>query len=137
MNVSDLIKSHEGLSLKLYKCPADRWTIGYGRNVEDRGISPREAEYLLACDIQQFREQLTRDYPWFTSLSEVRQAAMTDLIYNVGPGNLKKFVKFLAAMARGDWERAGDELVQSKWYTQVRNRAPRIVMMIRTGGWPP
>lgn len=136
MNVSELIRQHEGLSLKAYKCPADRWTIGYGRNVEDKGISVTEAEYLLANDIRQAGEQLTRDYWWYSLLGEVRQAAVIDLFYNLGPGGLSKFVKFLDAMGKGDWSNAANELRRSKWYGQVGRRAPRVVGMVETGEWP-
>lgn len=136
MNVADLIKEHEGLSLKLYKCPAGRGTVGYGRNVEDKGISVAEAEYLLANDIRQAGEQLSRDYWWFPLLGEVRQAAMVDLFYNLGPLGLSKFVKFLKAMSSGEWQKAGDELERSLWFGQVGRRGPRVVAMVRKGEWP-
>jgi lysozyme len=136
MNVSELIKAHEGLMLRPYHCSANRLTIGYGRNIEDRGISLNEAEYLLANDIRDCREALTRDYSWFTALDDVRQAALTDLVYNLGAARLAGFQKFLAAMGRGDYARAGAELVDSKWYTQVGRRGPRVVGMIKTGEWP-
>lgn len=42
------LQFEEGLRVKPYKCTADRWTIGYGRNLQDNGISQQEAE-LLAC----------------------------------------------------------------------------------------
>ena len=43
----DLIKKHEGLRLFPYKCSVGKLTIGYGRNIEDTGISKEEAETLL------------------------------------------------------------------------------------------
>ncbi len=109
---------------------------GYGRNVQDKGISVAEAEYLLSNDIRQAREHLAREYPWYSGLSEVRQSAVVDLCYNLGPLGLSKFVRFLAAMAQSDWPRAADELRRSQWYGQVGRRAPRIVGMIETGEWP-
>lgn len=136
MNVADLIRDHEGVRLYPYVCPAGFVTIGVGRNIESRGISEDEAEYMLANDIRQCRAWLTATYSWFTALDEVRQAAMTDLIFNVGADGLAKFVKFLAAMGRGDYERAAAELIDSKWYGQVGRRGPRIVGMVRTGRWP-
>jgi len=30
-----------------YLCPADKWTIGYGIEVQDHGLSEKEAEDLL------------------------------------------------------------------------------------------
>lgn len=136
MNVADLIKDHEGLMLRPYHCSAGKLTLGFGRNIEQRGITPDEAEYLLANDIRECREVLARDYSWFTALDEARQAALTDLCFNLGAHRLAGFPKFLAAMGRGDWPRAAQELRQSRWYGQVGRRAPRIVGMIETGAWP-
>ncbi len=42
----DLIKRHEGLSLKPYMDSRGFLTIGYGRNLDANGISKSEAEYL-------------------------------------------------------------------------------------------
>lgn len=36
-----LIK-HEGLQTKVYTCPANKLTIGVGRNLEDRGITKKK-----------------------------------------------------------------------------------------------
>ena len=33
-----LISLHEGLRLGVYRCPAGKLTIGFGRNLEDKGI---------------------------------------------------------------------------------------------------
>jgi lysozyme len=136
MNLSDLIKEHEGLMLKPYHCSAGKLTIGYGRNLEARGISLNEAEYLLANDIRDCRESLTRDYSWFAALDQVRQAALVDLVFNMGANRLAGFVKFLVAMARSDWPRAAEELRNSRWYGQVGRRAERVIWMIERGEWP-
>ncbi|MBP5593653.1 MAG: hypothetical protein J6X75_05780, partial [Clostridia bacterium] len=45
-------KLAEGLRLKPYRCPAGKLTIGYGRNIEDMGISETEAEMLFDNDWQ-------------------------------------------------------------------------------------
>lgn len=136
MNIVELIKDHEGTSLVLYRCTAGKWTVGTGRNIEDNGIREDEAELMLANDIRECRLQLLQRYPWFNGLDEVRQAACIDLMFNLGPMRLAGFQKFLAAMARSDWERAGDELVDSRWHKQTGRRGPRIVKMIQTGRWP-
>lgn len=42
---------HEGLRLKPYRCTAGKLTIGIGRNLDDRGISQKEAYAMLERDI--------------------------------------------------------------------------------------
>ena len=54
---NQLIK-HEGLRLTPYRCPAGRLTIGIGRNLEDKGITEKEAVMLLKNDIQECIENL-------------------------------------------------------------------------------
>jgi len=46
---------------------------------------------------------------------------------------LADFTRFLHAAKSGDWEKAADELIKSRWYKQVRLRGPRVVHAIRTG----
>ncbi len=136
MNITDLLISHEGLELKPYRCTAGKLTIGIGRNLDDCGISEDEARQLLANDIRACRADLARTYPWYVALDEVRQAACVDLRFNLGSARLAGFSKFLAAMHRGDYARAGAELVDSRWYGQVGVRGARVVKMIQLGEWP-
>ena len=50
-----MLKRHEGLRLKPYQDTIGKLTIGYGRNLDDRGISKEEAEYLLRNDISRVK----------------------------------------------------------------------------------
>lgn len=135
MNVRDLIRDHEGTKLKPYTDTVGKLSIGCGRNLTDVGISAAEADLLLDNDIHSATQALLAAYPWFFHLSEVRQAAMIDLKFNLG-NRLTGFVDFLAAMARGSWSGAGEELEDSAWFRQVARRGPRIVSMITSGEWP-
>ena len=48
--IADQLIRHEGLRLKPYHCPAGKLTIGVGRNLEDKGITEKEAILLLEYD---------------------------------------------------------------------------------------
>lgn len=129
----EMIKQHEGLRLKPYKCTADKLTIGYGRNLEDRGITQKEAEVLLINDIYLCYQEL-ECFSWFSDLDNVRQMALVDLCFNMGLPTLLKFRKALAAMAEGLYEKAAEEFLDSKWARQVgANRSGKLADMIRTG----
>jgi len=52
------IKKHEGFRQFVYKCPSGKLTIGYGRNLENRGITIEEAEYLIRNDISDLEKRL-------------------------------------------------------------------------------
>lgn len=133
-NVSDLIKIHEGLRLKPYRCTADKLTIGYGRNLEDRGISEAEAEMLLRNDIIEVTGQLCME-PYWSQLNIVRQAVLIDMCFNLGYSGLKKFKRFLAALEEGDFRTAAEEMMDSRWAEQVGTRATRLCNLMLTGEW--
>lgn len=130
----DMIKEHEGLRLKPYTCTAGKLSIGYGRNIEDRGISNDEAEYMLRNDIELCYQELNC-FSWFSDLDTVRQYALVDLCFNMGLPGLLTFRKALAAMAEGLYEKAADEFLDSKWAREDvgAQRSKRITEMIRTG----
>lgn len=116
-------------------------TIGVGRNLEDRGLSDDEIDYLLDNDIADaIREAHT--FRWFESLDGVRQAVIVELIFNMGLTRLLGFKKFLAAMAEQRWPHAAAELADSKWQKQVdptlgdgEGRADTLIHMVKTGEW--
>ena len=126
------------MELRLYKCPAGKWSIGAGRNLQDRGITEDEARYLLNNDIRISIDELTNTFRWFTRLDETRQAAMVELHFNLGLSNLKTFKKTLSLIAeavegRVAWHDVGRELLNSKWADQVGRRSQVIADMLIIG----
>ncbi len=130
---------HEGLRLSAYQDSLGYWTIGVGRLIDARmggGLTRDEAMLLLDHDVDACVADLAAAFPWFEGLDAIRQHAVVDLRFNLGPQKFRGFRKFLAAMARADYDAAADCLVFSKWYTQVGRRGPRIVGMVRAGQEP-
>lgn len=125
-----LIKRHEGCELRAYNCTEGFLTIGYGRNLDTRGISPDEAEYLLSNDIQAVVDDL-ETFPWWGSLAEHRQAALADLRFCVGGEGFRKFRRMIAALEAGDWDGAADEILDSKFAQQTGRRAPELAEIMR------
>lgn len=84
---------------------------------QDAPISITGAQRLLGTDV-------------WAGLSDIRKRACADLCYNMGEGGLSKFKQFLAAMKASDFDKAGQQLKDSKWYAQVGRRGPNIITMI-------
>ena len=131
-SIEEQLILHEGMKLKPYRCPAGKLTIGVGRNLEDKGLSKQEALFLLRRDIAEVTNEL-RKYPWFETLDMVRQKVLIDMAFNLGINGLLSFKKMLSYLKAGDYEKAADEMVNSRWYGQVGDRAKRLVKMMRTG----
>lgn len=126
------LKRHEGLRLKPYLCSEGKITIGFGRNLEDMGISEKEAEMLLMSDIQRCYEELDV-FSWFHDLDQVRQEAMVNMLFNLGLPTFLEFKRTLKFMAEGAYSQAAVEMLDSKWADQVGDRAKELAYMVETG----
>lgn len=133
--LTDMLVDHEGMRRKPYRCTAGKLTIGVGRNLDDRGISPDEAMYMLANDIRDSRRELSAAFSWFDKLDEVRQAVLIDMCVNLGLSRLQGFRNTLALIGVGKYEAAAQEMLNSKWAEQVGRRAQRLSRMMATGRW--
>lgn len=127
------LKRHEGLRLKVYKCPAGRLTIGYGRNVEDRGITKKEAEYLLNNDVEDCEKELKISFTWYNNLDHVRQSVLINMCFNMGIRKLKQFKKMIHYIESKEWDKAADEMKDSNWFNQVGDRAVELITQMRSG----
>ena len=59
------------------------------------------------------------------------QLIIANMMFNMGYPRLSKFKGMKAGVDARDWQQAADEMVDSKWYTQVPNRARRLVDRMR------
>ena len=132
--IKEQLIRHEGLRLKPYRCTAGKLTIGIGRNLEDCGISQTEAYVLLENDIQNCEKQLLDEIPEiYNSLDEVRKSVLLNMCFNMGIKGLLSFKNTLAFVAAGDWERAANGMLASKWAKQVGRRAIELSELMRKG----
>ncbi len=130
-DILDDIKRDEGLRLKPYRCSAGRLTIGYGRNIDDVGITHGEAAMLLDHDIRRSLAALDRALPWWRSLSESQQRGLVNMQFNLGLTRLLGFKRMLAALETGNGKLASEEALSSKWASQVGARARRVAALYR------
>ena len=99
----NLIKSHEGLSLTAYICPAGYWTIGYGCRIRDNSrkfvdksltfaklpiqkITEIEAEKMLKIRISEFETQIKKHFKNIDKLNDSQYSAFISLVFNTGIG---------------------------------------------------
>lgn len=124
---------HEGLRLKAYRCTAGKLTIGVGRNLDDVGISEAEAMVLLEGDIDGVIKDLNRALPWWSTLDDARREVLANMAFNLGIKTLLDFRLTLAAVREGRYKDAAALMLQSKWATQVGNRAKELAVQMETG----
>lgn len=150
MNIIDEIvrkvKIYEGYSDEPYKCPADKWTIGYGYNYEDRGFAAQYiteiikngfteglADILVKQDVLNCYEACEKNIKGFNDLDNNRRAVIVDMCYQLGLSGLLQFRKMLNAIAVHDYETASEEMQDSRWYKQSGRRSIANVKQMLTG----
>ena len=127
------LRIDEGLRLKPYLDTANKWTVGYGRNLSDKGLTLEEAELLLENDITEAEATAKVLFQSFDSLSENRRAVLCNLAFNLGSQRLAGFKRLREAVAAGNWERAAAEMQDSRWFEQTKQRAVRLIKQMRDG----
>lgn len=127
------LKRDEGVVLKPYKDSVGKLSVGVGRNLDDRGITQDEAEYMLQNDLALAEHELDGLFPKWRQLSDARQRVLMNMMFNMGRTRLSGFVKMWAAIAAGRFDDAATEMLDSKWATQVGARAQRLADMMRAG----
>ncbi len=146
--IKEQLGRHEGLRLKPYRCTAGKLTIGIGRNLDDCGISQSEAYVMLINDIMNCEKQLQAKIPdIYDGLDEVRKSVLLNMCISIpqsrfaplrepcylGINGLLGFNNTLAFIAAGDWERAANNMLVSRWAKQVGRRAIELSELIRKG----
>ena len=131
--LKELLVLHEGRKNRMYKCSAGFNTIGIGHNLDANGISDRVIDLIFQDDINMVLDDLNKNLPWWRTMSENRQHVLIDMCFNMGIGVLLGFRSTLTAMEEGRYEDAAIGMGQSKWASQVGNRATRLIEMMRKG----
>ena len=132
-----MLLTDEGLRLKPYRCTAGKLTIGYGRNLDDVGISERIADEMLKEDLEVAKKICQRIFgTLFDTWSENRQLGWINLAFNLGQVRLSKFKNTIRAAQIEDWFEVENGLRQSLWFKQVKGRAERVIGMICHESFP-
>jgi len=130
------IRANEGLRLKPYKCSANRLTIGYGRNLDDIGITKDEAEMMLTNDTDRCLSALSAIFGdnFLYKLSHQRKVVLVDMMYNLGKTRFLTFKKMIQAVKDKDFNEASVQLLDSKYARQLPERSERNAGMMRISG---
>lgn len=101
-----LIKPYEGCHLKAYKCPADKWTVGWGQTGKDikEGTvwTQEQADAALEKSVAKFTEGVLKLVK--VRLRPEQIGALVSFAYNAGLGNLEKSTLLKLVNAKADTE---------------------------------
>lgn len=116
----------------MYSDTVGKLTIGWGRNIEDNGISQAEADFMFDNDFARCQRELA-PFPWYVNQPQNVQDALMNMCFNLGIARLLGFKKMIMALTAKDYTTAALEALDSKWAQQVGQRAKDVALMIRQG----
>ena len=144
MNVDTLceeLSGDEGCKYSIYLDHLGLPTFGVGHLIRSNDpeydqpvgteVSEERVRNVFMLDIAVTKIDCLRLYPDFDVLPEECQLIIANMMFNMGYKRLSKFKKMRAAVNKRDWDTAADEMIDSRWYTQVPNRAKRLVKRMR------
>ncbi len=142
-NIIDQLKRDEGLRLKVYIDTVGKRTIGYGHNLDanpldfdvSEGITEPQASQIQGVDVERTSKHLVTSLPWVVSLDEARLGVLQNMSFNMGVPGLLQFHHDLADTQAGNYVQAAADMKASKWYTEVGDRAVRLVQQMLSGEW--
>ena len=102
----------------------------YGKDV-GTVVEQSRVQSAFNLDIAVTIEDCHRLYKDFDDLPEEAQLIIANMMFNLGYPRLSKFKGMKAGVDARSWSSAADEMVDSRWYTQVPNRARRLVDRMR------
>jgi len=131
-----MLKEDEGWRQYVYTDIEGKLTIGWGHNLSDIGFTPIIGAFVLEQDMKYFLDMLPKTFNWYSNLSDVRKIVIINMCFNLGLKKLQEFHKMIAAIEMQDWKQAAREMLNSKWASQVGERATRLAVIMRTGELP-
>jgi lysozyme len=144
MNLEQLreeIAADEGVKYEIYLDHLGLPTFGIGHLVLDTDPehgqevgTPVSEDRVNECfdkDVEVVLADCEKLYPDFEELPEEAQLIIANMMFNMGRPRLSKFKGMKAGVDARDWNEAADQMVDSRWYKQVTNRADRLVQRMR------
>jgi lysozyme len=133
------LKVDEGVEPCAYQDHLGFWTIGVGRLIDKRkqgaGLRPSEIDFLLQNDVDDRIDQLTRRLPWFQNLDDARKGVLLNMAFQMGVDGLLGFKNTLALIEAGNYAKAAENMLLSKWAQQTPKRAKKMATQMETGRW--
>ena len=145
MNIDQLredLERDEGCVYEVYLDHLGYETFGIGHLIryheEEYGwsvgtdVDERRVQEVFEQDVQTVLSDCEKLYDDFYKLPEEAQLIIANMMFNMGYTRLSKFRGMKRGVDSRNWEEAADEMVDSRWYTQVTNRADRLVVRMRS-----
>ena len=139
--LEEQLKIDEGVKYEVYSDSVGKLTFGighlitkkdpeYGKQVGTK-VSEKRVKEAFGVDLQIVLKDV---YAWSSDCntwpSEVKQI-IANMMFNLGRNRMNKFAKLKAAVQAREWKTAANEMADSRWARQVKDRATRLIDRMR------
>lgn len=137
----DLIR-HEGYVAEIYLCSEGYPTFGIGHLILESDVeytwpvgTPVEAERIDNAFDSDFDIAYSDACALFLNLNSLPDNVVrvcVNMAFNLGRTRLSQFKNMIGAVNEGKWDKAADEMMDSRWYHQVGRRSKELVELMRS-----
>lgn len=129
------LKRHEGFKDEVYLDSLGFPTCGWGHHLWVGSKVPLECcEAFFKQDVAQaIRDFQTIARSMRKNLDTTRSRVIVMMIFQMGLQRVMQFKKMWTAIHDKDWERASQEMLDSKWAEQTKARAVELALIMKTG----
>lgn len=136
----DLIR-HEGYVAEIYLCSEGYPTFGIGHLITTADPeytwpvgTPVEAERIdnaFALDLDIAYSDACALFLNLNTHPDNVQRVCVNMAFNLGRTRLSQFKNMIKAVNEGNYRKAADEMIDSRWYHQVGRRSKELVELMR------
>ncbi len=147
MNIEMLreqLEIDEGVKYEIYLDHLGYPTFGIGHLVRESdpehgqevgtAVSADRVAEAFESDLEGVLSDCRKLYPDIDDLPEEAQQIIANMMFNLGYPRLSKFKNMKRCVDERNWMGAGEEMMDSRWYNQVPNRAGRLVNRMKLIG---
>ena len=139
--LQDELAKDEGIKYELYLCTENHLTGGIGHLITEWDVDYYGKPIGYPVPEEQVNQWFERDiattindckllFSQFDNLPEDIQHVLANMCFQLGRPRLSNFKNMIAAVENNDWEKMADEMEDSRWFRQTKNRAKRLIAIV-------
>jgi lysozyme len=145
MNIERLrnqLKVDEGIKYFIYLDHLGYATFGIGHLITQADpeygmplntkVSEERVNEVFEKDIVKYVSETRKIFPTLDDMPEIVQESLVNMCFNLGRPRLSQFNKFIEHINAGRYLDASIEMLNSRWATQVSDRAVRLSNAIKS-----
>ena len=136
-DVKQRIKEHEGFRDTVYSDSLGFATIGYGHlvlptdNFVEGVTYPKEQLETIFENDFKIAFNSANELLEGLDVNHIVKGVIVEMCFQLGKPRVSKFKKMFEGIREQDWNKAADEMINSRWYSQTKSRCESLAATMR------